>query len=81
MSFPIDREIPFWPHWTFAEAFFLWFIFISPITIFIGFVVYLKRRKHGRIRPLIRFAMWTTLTLSLVVNGFMLLGLWAAFYY
>lgn len=80
-SFPIDRSIPFWPHWTIAEISFLWFIFVAPVATAIAFVVFLKRRRLARIALFRRTLVWTTLTVSLLVNGFMLLALWAAFYY
>ncbi len=43
-SFPIDRRIPFWPHLTIVEIFFMWFLFVTPITTVIAFVVLMKRR-------------------------------------
>ena len=80
-SFPIYRPFPFWPHWSIAEVFFLWFMLVAPIAIAISIVIFLKRRRAGRIAPLTKVLVWATLTVSLLVNGFMLLGLWAAFYY
>jgi hypothetical protein len=35
-SFPLDRKIPFWPHFTIVEIFFLWLPFITPITTVIA---------------------------------------------
>ncbi len=79
-SFPIDRIIPFWPHWSIAEIFFAWFIFVVPITVVIAFVVFVKRKRAANIALLTRSLVWVTLAVSLLVNLFMLLGAWASTY-
>lgn len=77
-SFPIDRAIPFWPRWSIAETFYFWFIFPAPIASVIAFVVFLRRRH---IASFTRKLIWMTLSISLLVNGFMLIAIWAAFYF
>jgi hypothetical protein len=80
-SFPIDRQIPFWPRLTIVEIFFLWFIFVTPITTVIAFVVFVKRRGLGGIAGFTRLLIWATITVSMLVNVFMLVAMWAAIYY
>jgi hypothetical protein len=80
-SFPIDRRIPFWPHLTIVEIFLLWFLFVTPITIVIGFVVFMKRRRLGGIASSTRLLIWATQTVSLLVNALILFAIWAAIYF
>jgi hypothetical protein len=76
-SFPIYRRIPFWPHLTIADAFTLWFEFVTPITTAIGFVVLMRYRRSGRINKFARTVAWTAITLSVLVNVFMWLAAWS----
>ena len=78
-SFPIDRTIPVLPRWNIAEGFFFWFSLAAPIASAIAFVVFLGRRKG--IAPFTRRLVWVTLFISFLINGIMLIALWAAFYF
>jgi hypothetical protein len=80
-SFPIDRSIPFWPHMMIVEIFFLWFLFVTPPATVIALVVFMKRKRSDAIPTFTKSLIWTTLALSILVNAFMLIGLWAAIYF
>jgi hypothetical protein len=40
-SFPIDRTIAFWPRQTIGEIYLQWFLFVTPITTLIAFVLFI----------------------------------------
>jgi len=77
-SFPIDRQVPFWPHLELDEIFALWFFFFTPITTAIAIVMLIKRGRIERISPLLKSLLWAAIALSLLVNAFILLGVWAS---
>jgi len=79
-SFPIDRQIPFWPRLNVAEVFALWFVFVAPITTVIATVALIRRRRSAHIATFTRVLAWTAIALSVLVNVLMLLGMWAATY-
>ena len=74
-SFPIDRKIPFWPNLNLAELYSLWFLFVTPISTLVAFIVLLRRRWMGGTSILA----WFLVIASVVVNALVLLGLYAAF--
>jgi len=74
-SFPIDRKIPVWPHLNLAELYSLWFLFVTPITTLVAFIVLIRRRWMGPSSILA----WFLVIASFVVNALVLLGLYAAF--
>jgi len=80
LSFPIDRQIPFWPHLSLAEIFTLWFFFITPVTTVIAIVVLIKRGRLGRIALFGRVLAWLVITFSVLANVFILVGMWASTY-
>jgi hypothetical protein len=73
---PSIGRLPFWPRWSIAETLFFWDIFIAPLATVIAFLIFLRRRRH--IASFTRKLGWTMLTITLLVNGFMLLALWFA---
>jgi hypothetical protein len=79
-AFPIDRRIPHWFPLNFAEVFTLWFLFITPVTTVVATVTLIKRKRTGRMAPLATLLTWTAIAVSLVVNAFVLLGMWASTY-
>ena len=79
-SFPIDRQIPFWPHWNLALLFLAWFLFVAPIATVIAIIVLLKTRKSGFRHPLITVLVWTAVILSVLASAFILVGMWASTY-
>jgi hypothetical protein len=79
-SFPIYRQIPFWPHLSLADIFTLWFLFITPITTAIAIVMLIKRGRSGRIAVSLRTLAWLVITFSVLANILILLGMWAATY-
>jgi hypothetical protein len=79
-SFPIDRQISIWPHWPIAAIFFLWFIFVTPITTVVAFVVFVKRKRRDHLAQSTRFLLWGALTMTVLLDTFMLLGAWASTY-
>jgi len=80
VSFPIYRSIPFWPHLNVAEAYTLWFLFVAPVTTLIAIVVLVKRERLGHIAAFAKLLVWAAIILSLLVNVFVLLGMWASTY-
>jgi hypothetical protein len=80
LAFPIDRQIPFWPHLNLAEIFTLWFLFIAPVATVIAIVTLTKRIRTGRMTPFTKVLAWTAITVGLLVNAFVLLGMWASTY-
>ena len=80
IAFPIDRSIPFWPHLNLAEILTLWFLFITPITTIIAIVTLLKRNRTRRRAPFAKLLVWTAIAVSLILNAFILLGMWASTY-
>jgi len=80
VAFPIDRRIPHWSPLNFAELFTLWFLLVTPITTVIAIVTLLKRKRMGRIPPFIRLLAWTAIAVSILLNVFVLLGVWASTY-
>jgi hypothetical protein len=79
VAFPIDRRIPFWPRWDLAEIFTLWFLLITPITTLIAIVTLIKRKRRSSASLFAKSLVWAVITASLLVNAFVLLGMWAAF--
>jgi hypothetical protein len=80
LSFPIYRQIPFWPHLSLADIFALWFLFITPITTVIAIVMLIKRGHSERIAVLIRMLAWLVITFSVIANILILVGMWASTY-
>jgi hypothetical protein len=80
LSFPIDRQIPFWPRLSFAEIFTLWYLFVTPVATMIAVVALIRRRRLAHIATFTRVLAWATITISVLLNAFMLVGMWAATY-
>jgi hypothetical protein len=81
VSFPIDRTIPFWAHLNLAEIFALWFLFITPIAVVISIVKFVKYVKAEKRTRMSKFLLLAAITLSVLVNVFVLLGQAAAFFF
>jgi hypothetical protein len=80
-AFPIDRRIPHWFPLNLAEILALWFLFIAPVTTVIAVVTLIKKRKRaGGMAPLATLLTWTAIAVSLAVNAFVLIGMWASTY-
>lgn len=78
VSFPIDREIPFWPHLNLAEIFALWFLFVTPIAVVMSFVKFVKYARSGRRRRLSKSLVLASTVLATLANLLVLFGLGAA---
>jgi hypothetical protein len=74
-SFPIDRQIRFWPHETIAEIFVQWFLFITPVTTTIAIIRLIKRRRAKEMSLRVKLLSWTAAAVSLVINAIVLLGM------
>jgi hypothetical protein len=74
-SFPIDRKIPVWPHLNLAELYSLWFLFVTPFTTLVAFIVLFRSRWMWPSSILA----WFLVIASFVVNALVLFGLYAAF--
>ena len=80
LSFPIDRVVPFWPHLNLAEIFTLWFLFVTPITTVIATVALIKHKRSEQIAAFSKILAWTTIAVCVLVNAFILVGMWASMY-
>ena len=80
LAFPIDRRILHWLPLNLAEIFTVWFLFITPVTTVIAIVTVTKCTGRRRMAPLTKLLMWATIAASLIVNAFVLLGMWASTY-
>jgi hypothetical protein len=74
-SFPIDRQIPFWPHQSIAEIFVQWFLFVTPVTTAIAIITLIKRRRAIEMTLGIKLLSWTAVAVSLATNAIVLLGM------
>jgi len=72
-SFPIDPQIPFWPHLQIAEIFAYWFVFVAPVATVIATVLIVMRRRH--IPRLPKVIGWLAIVTSLLANAFVSLGM------
>lgn len=72
-SFPIGRQIPFWPHLQIAEIFAMWFVFVTPATTIAAIVLLIMRRRGTNTLP--KLIGWLAVTMSLLANAFVLLGM------
>src|SRR5882762_3352610 len=79
LSFPIDRAIG-WRQVNVAEVFLFWFLLIAPVGIIIASVNLIRARKRGVFATPVAVLAWTVITISVLANLFMLLGLWASTY-
>jgi hypothetical protein len=76
LAFPIDRRIPFWPHLSLAEFFGVWFLLVSPVATTVAILTFVKNRK---LFPSLRkWLLVAAVTMSVLLNLFVLLGLYAA---
>jgi hypothetical protein len=74
-SFPIDRQIPFWPHQSIAEIFVQWFGLITPVTTLIAIITLIKRRRAVGMTLWVKLLAWTVIALCLIINAFVILGM------
>lgn len=72
-SFPIDRQVPFWPHLQIAEIFAMWFVFVTPATTVAAIVLLIMRRRRTTALP--KSVGWLAVTVSVLANAFILLGM------
>ena len=80
LSFPIDRQISFWPHSNLAEVFTLWFLLAAPIATLIAIVTLIRRSRSAESRRFTKALAWTAIAVSVLVNAFVLAGMWTASY-
>jgi len=78
VAFPIDRPIPFWPHLNLAEVFGIWFLFVTPAATSVAIVMFIKRTRLGRITSTAKWLLFAAMALAILLNLFVLLGLYAA---
>jgi hypothetical protein len=74
-SFPIYRQIPFWPHLSIAEIVVMWFGLITPVTTLIAIITLIKRRRAGGMTTWVKLLAWTVIALCLIINAFVILGM------
>ena len=74
-SFPIYRQMPFWPHLSIAEIVVLWSGLITPVTTLIAIITLIKRRRAGGMTTWVKLLAWTVIALCLVINAFVILGM------
>ena len=73
LSFPIDREVPFWPHLQIVELFAIWFVFVAPASTLAATVLLIVRRRHTTSLP--KLVGWVAIAVSILANAFVLLGM------
>ena len=73
VSFPLDRQVPVWPHLQIAEIFALWFVFIAPAATVAATVLLITRRRRTARLP--KVLGWVAISLSMLANAFVLLGM------
>lgn len=77
-SFPIDRQISFWPHLNLAEIFGSWFLFITPIACAVAIVKFIGQARRSHASRVSKSLLLVAITVSILVNLFVLFGLYAA---
>jgi hypothetical protein len=78
VAFPIDRQVPFWPHLNIAELFGAWFLFIAPAATTVALVKFIKGTKQGRITRTRKWLSLAVVTVAFLLNLLLLVGLYAA---
>jgi hypothetical protein len=78
VSFPIDRQIPFWPHLNFAEIFAAWFLFFTPVSTTVAIVKLTRSARGGLIHRTSKWLLLASISVSVLMNLLVLLGLFAA---
>jgi hypothetical protein len=78
ISFPIDRQVPFWPHLNIAEAFCAWFLLVTPAATTVGIVKLTRGSRLGQITTTAKWLLLTVITIAVLLNVFLLFGLYAA---
>ena len=77
-SFPIDRQISFWPHLNLAEIFGSWFLFVTPIACAVAIVKLIRHLRERNASRISKSFLLLAITVSVLVNLFVLFGLYAA---
>lgn len=78
ISFPIDRRIPFLPHLSIAEAFCAWFLLVTPAATTTGVVKLTRGSRLGQITTTAKWLLLTVIAIAVLLNVFLLFGLYAA---
>ena len=78
VAFPIDRKIPFWPHWSLAEGFATWFLFVTPPAIMCAIVTFRRRIRRGCLSSTAKWLLLAVITVAILLNLLLLFGLHAA---
>jgi hypothetical protein len=77
LAFPIDRQIPFWPHANLAEVFGAWFLFVAPAATTLAIVTFTKQARRGLFTRAPKWILVLVLTLAILLNLLLLVGLYA----
>ncbi len=78
VPFPIDRRISFWPHPSLAEVFGAWFLFVTPVATTAAIFMLTKRSRLGTLSSVAKWLLVAAVALAILLNLFVLLGLYAA---
>jgi len=81
LSFPLYRPIPVFRAATYAEVFFVWWILVDPLINLAAIVLMLSKRRRIGLTKGAKIGAIVTLAITVLVNAFFALGMWAAFYY
>src|SRR5262245_22615701 len=79
--FPIGQTLYAWPHTTIAEVFFYWFLTITPLTTIVAVLRIVRYSRRKQLEAGLKALAWGLIGLSIMLNGVVLIGLAAAFYY
>jgi hypothetical protein len=77
VAFPIDRKVPFWPHWSLAEGFANWFLFVTPPAIICAIVTFRRRARRGYLSSS-KGLLLAAIIVAVLLNLLLLFGLYAA---
>lgn len=79
--FPIGHALSVWPHTVIAEGSFYWFLTITPVTTIVAVVRVMRYTRRKQLQAGLRVLAWGLIVLSIMLNGVVLIGLAAVFYY
>lgn len=69
---------PEWFPLNLAELFTLWFLLVTPVTTAFAVFALLKLKRSARPSSAVTLFSWTIVAISLFLNGYVLLALWAS---
>jgi hypothetical protein len=81
LAFPISRDMFLGQHQNIAEGLFYWFLTIAPAATIVAMVRLNRRSRFRKMQGSHKAIAWGLIVFSIFLNGFVLVGLGAAFYF